>query len=73
MLCDESFSAPHIAIRDLADDLHRVMGGQVDLHDGTASCHVHVRWRVIEGLDADFESGLPEEGGHIVMLPKALG
>jgi len=71
--CDESFGAPDVAVCDRADDLDRVMGGQIDLHDGTSPRNMHVRRRMIEGVDSDLESGLADERRHDASLPKALG
>ena len=47
MLRDESFGAPEVAVCDRADDLNRVMGGQIDLHDGASPRYMHVRRRMI--------------------------
>ena len=51
MLRDESFGAPDVMVCDRADDLNRVMGGQIDLHDGASPRNMHVRRRMIEGVD----------------------
>jgi hypothetical protein len=34
---------------------------------------MHVRRRMIEGVDSDLESGLADERRHDASLPKALG
>ncbi len=73
MLRDEPFGAPDVAVCDRADDLNRVMGGQIDLHDGASARHMHVRRRMIEGVDSDLESGLADERRYDASLPKALG
>ena len=41
MLRDESFGAPDVVVCDRADDLNRVMGGQIDLHDGASPRNMH--------------------------------
>ena len=61
MLCHESFGAPDVAIGDRADDLNRVMDSQIDLHDGTSPRNMHVRRRMIEGVDSNLKSCLADE------------
>ena len=63
-LRDKSFGASDVAIGDRADDLNRAKGRQIDLHDGTSLRDMHVRRRMIEGVDSDLEAGLAYQRGH---------
>jgi hypothetical protein len=71
---DEPFRAPDIAIGDPSHDFSYLMSLQIDLHDGTGPCHVHMRRGLVERVDADLEPSLPNERRvPISMLPKAFG
>lgn len=37
-----------VAVCDRADDLNRMLGGQIDLHDGASPRNMHVRRRMID-------------------------
>ena len=73
MLFHKSFGAPDVAIGNRADDLKCVMGGQIDLHNGTSPRDVNVRRRMIERIDSDLESCLADERRHSCDLTEGLG
>ena len=58
------FRALYVAIGDRAGDLDRMMRVEVDLHDSTALRDMHVRWRVIEGVNPHCESILTDQRRH---------
>ena len=58
------FRALHIAIGDRADDLDRMMSGEVYLHDSAGLRDMHVRRRVVERVNPHLESILTEQRRH---------
>lgn len=64
MLSNQSFRALHVAIGDRAHNLDGVTGRQVDLHDGTGFRDMHMRRRMVEGVDPDLESFLANQRGQ---------
>ena len=64
MTRDQLLRTLHIAIGDRADDLDRMMSGEVDLHDSTGLRDMHVRRRVIERVNPHLESTLTEQRRH---------
>ena len=64
VLCNEPFGTPNIAIGDPTYDFPYLMRRQIDLHNGTCACDVHMRRRVVERVDADLEPSLANERGH---------
>jgi hypothetical protein len=64
VLRHQKFRFPDVAIGDCSDDLDSLASGQLDLYNRTCFGDVHVRWRVIEGVDANLEPAFSNEGGH---------
>jgi hypothetical protein len=57
-------------IGDLADDFNGFVCRQMDLHDSVGFPDVHVRRRMIEGVDPNLE---PASRMTVGIIPNALG
>jgi hypothetical protein len=61
---DQSLCARNVPIRDIANDFGHRAGRQLDPHDRPSLEDVHVRRRVIEGLNPHLEALVPNQRRH---------
>ena len=61
---DESFGTLHVPVRDRPNNLCDLVRRKFNLHDGASFRDMDMRWRMIEGIDPDFEPLLANERGH---------
>ena len=69
---DESFSSHYVPIRNRPNDLGDRARREIDPHDRASLRDVHMRRRMIQGVDSHLEARLTEHGRHPI-IPKALG
>ena len=70
----QALRAFDVPIRDRAYDLDRPLRREGDSHDRASLGDVHVRRRMIEGIDSHLESRLANQGRHSTLrISKAFG
>src|SRR5258708_2684440 len=70
---DQGLRSLRLAIGDRAGDLDDLTRGQINLQNRARLGDVHVRRRVIEGVDPNLVPVLSNDRGYGKIIPKALG
>ncbi len=63
----QALRAFDVPIRDRADDLDRPLRRESDFHRRARLGDVHMRWRMIEGIDPHLESLLANQRRHLTL------
>jgi hypothetical protein len=61
---DQKLRSLHVAIGNRPDNLGHLTLGQVDLHNRAGLRDMHMRGRVVEGVDPNLEPLLPNQRWH---------